>query len=823
MVSGKTLEELPPGWKEIVRVRNGRRTRHYTNPSTGQRFYSRQSVLRFINYQRSHQGSSSSTNKPDMGSMASKSKVTPDIDQGSSPSTKKPDTGSMASKSKVTPDNDNINESPEWLPRGWTVECRARNRGFYKVYTDPYTGCKFYSKPQVMQYLQGLEDDKAKGKQLQISQETLVKQQDISQHGESVEAKIHLSGENKNDKGKSPMKDAEANNGKDELLPVNKQEINTRKRGRGTMESQQDTSQASEALERKNHMSGDNENNVNKPSLKIDFSDVQVKNGSDELPPGWIKEIKIRKSGSAVRKDPYYIDPASGYAFRSKRDVMRYLDTGDISSCVIKPAKWDLTEQKSIMVDTHLQPPHDGNISEESPTGRLGQKPENGEECPPVSSTAVLEAEKSKDKEGGSMSETSKDTDGGTPAAKLTASTIEEMSLGSGTTRDEKSGLKAEGSNQDAKIVPDNVSVKGTDTDGFHEQKLPENGLGAKTKTVTRKSKKRNLPSTPGRSSKRLAGHEPEMLPDLSLTERALRAAVRKPREVEADTSSGMTPDTSAKEVGQQHVTQAETTRLSSLASSTTANEVSQHPVTDADTVMSSLNTAANEVPQQPIIQAETTTSSLNTAANEMPQQPIIQAETTASSLNTAANEMPQQPIIQAETTAPSLNVAPNEMSQQPIIQAETTVANEAPSENQVSSQQTTGQVSERQVEENPMSQGDYWSDPCWDFAFKTLTGAIPLEDTLTLNSCFPQQTGTSYNQENLNFGLPEFEIPPIFQNDVPQPALAQNTSAPPAADQPSTAPTLAPPGNINLPGCSSQQPPSLEAQKKDYQTKVNS
>lgn len=57
---------------------------------------------------------------------------------------------------------------------------------------------------------------------------------------------------------------------------------------------------------------------------------------------------------------------------------MRYLDTGDISSCVIKPAKWDLTEQKSSMEDTHLQPPHDGNISEESPTGRLGQKPENG-------------------------------------------------------------------------------------------------------------------------------------------------------------------------------------------------------------------------------------------------------------------------------------------------------------------------------------------------------------------------------------------------------------------------------------------------------------
>lgn len=37
-----------------------------------------------------------------------------------------------------------------------------------------------------------------------------------------------------------------------------------------------------------------------------------------------------------------YIDPVDGYVFRSKKDVFRYLQTGDISSCAIRPVKRDL-------------------------------------------------------------------------------------------------------------------------------------------------------------------------------------------------------------------------------------------------------------------------------------------------------------------------------------------------------------------------------------------------------------------------------------------------------------------------------------------------
>ncbi|KAK1374078.1 hypothetical protein POM88_030271 [Heracleum sosnowskyi] len=37
----------------------------------------------------------------------------------------------------------------------------------------------------------------------------------------------------------------------------------------------------------------------------------------EKFPPGWVKEIRVRKTGDK-QEDQFYIDPASGYKFRSK-------------------------------------------------------------------------------------------------------------------------------------------------------------------------------------------------------------------------------------------------------------------------------------------------------------------------------------------------------------------------------------------------------------------------------------------------------------------------------------------------------------------------
>ncbi|KAG6531352.1 hypothetical protein ZIOFF_005157 [Zingiber officinale] len=58
---------------------------------------------------------------------------------------------------------------------------------------------------------------------------------------------------------------------------------------------------------------------------------------SGTLPPGWIKESRPRKYSD--KKDPFYIDPVSGYEFRSLKDAFRYIETGDIERCLCKPKK----------------------------------------------------------------------------------------------------------------------------------------------------------------------------------------------------------------------------------------------------------------------------------------------------------------------------------------------------------------------------------------------------------------------------------------------------------------------------------------------------
>ncbi|KAI4315389.1 hypothetical protein L6164_028204 [Bauhinia variegata] len=146
------------------------------------------------------------------------------------------------------------NEHPEWLPAGWTVDVRTRKSGAhmgseYKCYIEPSNGHRFYSKPEVLRYLETL-------------------------------------------KGNS---------------------CTSKKEKRCT--------------------------NLYSPS-----KDVVQTTTVEDLPPGWMKEVRVRK-GNGNRKDPYYIDPDSGYVFRSKKDALRYLESGDVSTCIFKPYKREMQDE----------------------------------------------------------------------------------------------------------------------------------------------------------------------------------------------------------------------------------------------------------------------------------------------------------------------------------------------------------------------------------------------------------------------------------------------------------------------------------------------
>ncbi|KAL4565536.1 hypothetical protein LXL04_029634 [Taraxacum kok-saghyz] len=72
----------------------------------------------------------------------------------------------------------------------------------------------------------------------------------------------------------------------------------------------------------------------------------------DGLPEGWIKEVVVRRAKGGTRKDSYYLDPSSDYAFLSKLDALRYLETGGIDKCAIKPKKKSEILMKSVETPT---------------------------------------------------------------------------------------------------------------------------------------------------------------------------------------------------------------------------------------------------------------------------------------------------------------------------------------------------------------------------------------------------------------------------------------------------------------------------------------
>lgn len=109
----------------------------------------------------------------------------------------------------------------------------------------------------------------------------------------------------------------------------------------------------------------------------------------------------------------------------------------------------------------------------------------------------------------------------------------------------------------------------------------------------------------------------------------------------------------------------------------------------------------------------------------------------------------------------------------------------------------------EKAAVENPQSQFsfpflDTWSDPCLDFAFKTLTGEIPIEDDL-FQGYFQENLDTSHNQKE-SLALPDFGSPSFFQSDISPQFDAPEQSVSGQLFPMSS--SLPPTGNVGLSNC---------------------
>ncbi|GMH09415.1 hypothetical protein Nepgr_011256 [Nepenthes gracilis] len=238
----------PPGWKAAVEVKNGRKTKYYINVKSGQKLYSKTEVISCLK------------------SVSISSEKSQTTNQLSKISSGKKD-------SQIVQD---ANKFPEWLPDGWTMEWKIRNSGSrkgttYKCYMDPSTGSKFYSKPEVSRYLKSTQHSASL---------TGSKKTGISMHAFS-------------NGSVDPLSD---------------------KRPASTLK----VSQSPKAHKGKNHLSKKKK--------------VVIERTVDEgLPPGWIKEIRIKGTGNQRRKDTFYTNLATGHVFCSRVAVRRYLETGVLS------------------------------------------------------------------------------------------------------------------------------------------------------------------------------------------------------------------------------------------------------------------------------------------------------------------------------------------------------------------------------------------------------------------------------------------------------------------------------------------------------------
>uniref|UniRef100_A0A5B7ALZ0 Putative methyl-CpG-binding domain-containing protein 13 isoform X1 n=1 Tax=Davidia involucrata TaxID=16924 RepID=A0A5B7ALZ0_DAVIN len=651
MVAGQSPDWLPAGWTVQVKVKNGRKVKYYFNGETGQKFDSKNDIIRYVK----------------MGKV----RVRQSINKHNK----------RRSEKKPMPLTAKTNERPEWLPHGWIMEVKSRKTGSrigmkYKCYIDPVTGYKFYSKPEVSQYLKTVKRNSRTSEQKKIGVGSV-----------------------------SNCYNDQLTGGKSSLKPELSQNLKTVK---------------------------------GKSSTSKEKKVVVERVTPDGLPPGWIKEIRIQKKVTGTRKDPFYTDPESGYIFRSKKDALRYLETGDISSCAIKPMKRSVDMES---INNELSPQSVGKghkLEHHTSRRRLFA----GKESCDTSSLVASDAEGSKE---GQRKAVSADVTGtSTPTDEILegkhlldnvvekcAETKEGPDPSSSILPKTKGSKRKRGKN----VLAENGPVSSPATNILQEEKLLENGTEKLSNRTTQidssKCKNEKVFSFPHRSSKRLAGLKPELVANSGLSERAVRAATRKSGESEANPSLGL-----------------------------------------------ALDDVADSVPQQ--LDAEPETEIAHHASGGI--------------------------------EAPS-DVEPSNKGENPL-------GVQALPESQPGRQET------EKKDENPESQlfspfGDSWSDPCLEFAFKTLTGAIPVEDNLSIQGYFQQEVDASQTLRDGCSALPDFGLNSVFQNDVPSHFDALEKPA--YMQQLTVNPTFLPPGNVSLPSRSGNGPqqPNLDL-NKEYQAKVD-
>ncbi|XP_059638811.1 uncharacterized protein LOC132281091 isoform X2 [Cornus florida] len=759
MVAESSPGRLPAGWTLQVHIKNGRRVTGYSNVETEQKFYSKNDVIHNVK----------------MGNVCTPKPVSKQ--------------NKRRSEKKPTPLAVKTNGFPEWLPNGWIMEVKTRERGSrigtkYKCFIDPVTKCKFYSKPAVYQYLKTIKCSSGASEQKEIdvhsasnhyidqsaggksslnakgsqnlksvtgescaSEENKIVVERVTVDGlppgwiKEIKIQKKANGIRKDPYYTDPVSGYIFRSKPDVLRFLETGDISTcaikpRKRAINDLELLND--KISHCIDQsaggESSLNVEVSQNLKSPTGKSHASKkkkiVVERVTADGLPPGWIKEFKIQKKANGIRRDPFYTDPVSGYIFRSKPDVLRFLKTGDISTCAIKP-------RKSAINDLELL---NDNISSQSASN--GQKDTTRRRLFSGKGSGDMSNSVDPDTEGSNKMQGKSGYAYSMATSSLTQEILEEKQLHDDviekTAESKESSVpsssalpQTKGSNRNHGKRPfaENGPASTPATDILQEVKLPQNGMEKLSKRKNQidisRRKRKIALNSSCRSSKRLAGLKPYQAPDLGLGEPVFQAVGSDSKISKVDPS-----------------------------------------------LVSALDGLAISMPQQ--LEAELRTKISHHAS--------------------------------IGTEAPS-NIEPSNKNEKPL-------------EGQAALEQQPGrQEADKKYDLDLESElfstfGNSWPDPCLEFAFKTLTGEIPIEDNLTIQGYFDQEINASPTQGADCSRLPDFSSPGSFQNDFS--SYIDALDKPRRVQQLPVDNTLLTHGNVSLPSCSNLGPqlPTLEANK---------
>ncbi|KAH9647165.1 hypothetical protein KPL70_025098 [Citrus sinensis] len=503
-------------------------------------------------------------------------------------------------------------------------------------------------------------------------------------------------------------------------------------------------------------------------------------NSDELLPDGCRVEVRVRKNG---KKDKYYIDPASGYIFRSMKDAVRYVETGEIGRLAYKP-KDDGNQDEEDLEDD----------KDNSPTATKKQKLEvTGTETDITSQSTKL-------------SEVAKDEDALDSAgdSSIAMQSFRELVASKQDTPFDlllftvsadiggfEAGTELRGSNlseakdsdkmdyrkdSDKNVLSTPVVVvlpQGQSSDvGEMMDETMNTTLG---KSMSRKKKVFDLPR---RASKRLAGLALDPTPELKTSNRVRRKQSDK---IEASSTVEAFCSGSQVHLASQQPDQLEAKPEANCAFDTSkSTEVSsatseaKHPSGDLNASSGKIETGCkSDQPQgcavdltmkhpdniETDIEADKNPSPLI----DLPFGDLLSDPCIAFAIKTLTGETfetsSDKEVSLESNSGKSEGFAflEGQAGKKRENEGEEKQENLATSEEQAANVESKLKTDEKL--ENPLDLpfADIWRDPCIEFAIKTLTGAIPVGNDWDVQDYFQQQINSSQTQPNNNFCQTEF------------------------------------------------------------------